>query len=113
MRISDWSSDVCSSDLENCCGGVLLNPVRSLTRGPDGFPVASPNTLLPLLQFLGANHQVAPAGASFIRRQSTTPGVDYRSDTKDWGVSGELGWDFAGATLTSIDRKSTRLNSSH
>src|SRR3546814_10299054 len=82
MRISDWSSDVCSSDLENCCGGVLLNPVRSLTRGPDGFPVASPNTLLPLLQFLGANHQVAPAGASFIRRQSTTPGVDYRSDTK-------------------------------
>src|SRR3546814_8233726 len=44
---------------ENCCGGVLLNPVRSLTRGPDGFPVASPNTLLPLLQFLGANHQVA------------------------------------------------------
>src|SRR3546814_19420122 len=46
---------------ENCCGGVLLNPVRSLTRGPDGFPLASPNTLLPLLQFLGANHPVAPA----------------------------------------------------
>src|SRR3546814_12325731 len=43
---------------ENCCGGVLLNPVRSLTRGPDGFPVASPNTLLPLPQFLGANPQV-------------------------------------------------------
>src|SRR3546814_20692079 len=61
---------------EKCCGGVLLNPVRSLTRGPDGCPVASPNTLLPLLQFLGANHQVAPAGAS-------------------------------------LDRKSTRLNSSH
>ena len=87
---------------ENCCGGVLLNPVRSLTRGPDGAPVASPNTLLPLLQFLGANHQVAPAGDSFVRRQSTTPGVTYRSDTKDWGVSGELDWDFGGATLTSI-----------
>ena len=87
---------------ENCCGGVLLNPVRSLTRGPDGVPVASPNTLLPLLQFLGANHQVAPAGDSFVRRQSTTPGVTYRSDTKDWGVSGELDWDFGAATLTSI-----------
>ncbi|HEV2600172.1 TonB-dependent receptor [Sphingopyxis sp.] len=87
---------------ENCCGGVLLNPVRSLTRGADGFPVASPNTLLPLLQLLGANHQVAPAGQSFIRQQATTPGVPYRSDTKDWGVSGELTWDLGGATLTSI-----------
>src|SRR3546814_17088483 len=76
---------------ENSCGGVLRKPVRSLTRGPYGFPVASPNTLLPLLQFLGAIHQVAPAGASYIRRRSTTPGVDYRSDTKDWGVSGALG----------------------
>lgn len=87
---------------ENCCGGVLLNPVRNLTRGAGGFPVASPNSLLPLLQLLGANHQVPPTGSSFVRRQATTPGVDYRSDTKDWGVSGELNWDFGGATLTSI-----------
>ncbi len=87
---------------ENCCGGILLNPVRNLTRGADGFPVASANTLLPLLQLLGANHQVAPAGSSFVRRQSTTPGVTYRSDTKDWGVSGELDWELGAATLTSI-----------
>jgi outer membrane receptor protein involved in Fe transport len=87
---------------ENCCGGVLLNPVRNLTRGADGFPVASPNTLLPLLQFLGANHQVAPAGESFIRQQANTPGVPYRSDTKDWGVSGELNWELGAATVTSI-----------
>jgi iron complex outermembrane receptor protein len=87
---------------ENCCGGILLNPVRNLTRGPDGFPVASANTLLPLLQLLGANHQVAPVGTSFVRRQSTTPGVTYRSDTKDWGVSGELDWDLGAATLTSV-----------
>jgi len=87
---------------ENCCGGILLNPVRNLTRGADGFPVASANTLLPLLQLLGANHQVAPVGTSFVRRQSTTPGVTYRSDTKDWGVSGELDWDLGAATLTSI-----------
>ncbi|MDO9361534.1 MAG: TonB-dependent receptor [Sphingopyxis sp.] len=87
---------------ENCCGGILLNPVRNLTRGPDGFPVASANTLLPLLQLLGANHQVAPVGTSFVRRQSTTPGVTYRSDTKDWGVSGEFDWDLGAATLTSI-----------
>src|SRR3546814_19335635 len=29
MRISDWSSDVCSSDLDEVCGGFLsINPVR-------------------------------------------------------------------------------------
>ncbi len=87
---------------ENCCGGVLLNPVRSLTRGADGFPVASANTLLPILQALGAAYPVPPLGQSFIRTQSTTPGVDYRSDTRDWGVSGEVNYDLAGATLTSI-----------
>jgi len=87
---------------ENCCGGVLLNPVRNLSRGPDGFPVASANTLLPILQALGANHQVAPANTSFVRRQATTPGVDYRSDSKDWGVSGELTWELGAATLSSI-----------
>lgn len=87
---------------ENCCGGVLLNPVRNLTRGADGFPVASANTLLPVLQALGANHQVPPTGTSFIRTQATTPGVTYRSDTKDWGLSGELSWDLGGASLTSI-----------
>ncbi|MGX7952109.1 TonB-dependent receptor [Tsuneonella sp. HG249] len=87
---------------ENCCGGVLLNPVRNLSRGADGFPVIGPNTLLPILQALGAGHQVPPAGESFVRTQSTTPGVPYRSDTKDWGLSGEVNYDFAGATLTSI-----------
>jgi iron complex outermembrane recepter protein len=64
--------------------------------------VISPNSLLPLLQALGANHQAAPAGTSFVRSQATTPGVDYRSDTKDWGVSGEVEWDLGAATLTSI-----------
>ncbi|RYD45112.1 MAG: TonB-dependent receptor [Sphingomonadales bacterium] len=87
---------------ENCCGGILLNPVRNLARGPDGFPIASANSLLPLLQLLGANHQVPPTGTSFVRRQSTTPGATYRSDTKDWGVSGELDWDLGLGTLTSI-----------
>src|SRR3546814_4021461 len=67
---------------ENCCGGVHLNPVRSLTRGPAGFPVASPNTLLPLLQFLGPNHQVAPAGARFIRSPSTPPAAHHSTGPK-------------------------------
>jgi iron complex outermembrane recepter protein len=87
---------------ENCCGGVLLNPVRNLSRGADGFPVASTNTLLPILQALGANHQVAPANQPFVRRQATTPGFDYRSDSTDWGLSGETTWELGAATLTAI-----------
>jgi iron complex outermembrane recepter protein len=87
---------------ENCCGGVLLNPVRNLSRGPDGFPLASANSLFPLLQAFGANFQVAPAGESFVRAQSTTPGVNYRSDSEDWGLSGELTWQLGAATLTAI-----------
>jgi outer membrane receptor protein involved in Fe transport len=95
---------------ENCCGGVLLNPVRNLSRDVNGLPVASANTLLPLLQAFGANFPVPPAGESFVRAQSTTPGVDYRSDSKDWGVSGELTWDLGGATLTAITAYRDYLN---
>ena len=95
---------------ENCCGGILLNPVRNLSRGADGFPIASANTLLPLLQSFGANFQVAPAGESFIRTQSTTPGVTYRTDSKDWGLSGELTWKLGAATLSAITAYRDYLN---
>ncbi len=99
-----------SKKAENCCGGILLNPVRNLSRGADGFPVASANTLLPLLQAFGANFPVAPAGESFVRTQSTTPGVTYRTDSKDWGLSGELTWKLGDATLTSITAYRDYLN---
>ena len=87
---------------ENCCAGVLLNPVRNLSRAADGSVVIGANSLLPLVQAFGANFQVAPADQSFVRRTATTPGVPYRSDSKDWGLSGELTWDLGGATLTAI-----------
>ena len=87
---------------ENCCGGVLLNPVRNLQRNPDGTVTQSANTLLPLLQFLGANYRVPPQSERFEYSVSTTPGVPYTSDSKDWGVSGELNWDWGGTNLTSI-----------
>lgn len=86
---------------ENCCGAVNLGPVRNLSRNSAGEVVSSPNTLLPLLQVLGANIPVDPKGF-FIREQSTTPGFDYRSDTKDWGFSGELNWNLGAVNLTSI-----------
>lgn len=87
---------------ENCCGAVNLGPNRNLTRlGATGGVAVSANTLLPLLQALGANIQVDPNG-SFVRTQSSTPGFPYRSDSKDWGLSGELNWDLNGAKATSV-----------
>ncbi|MFC3714254.1 TonB-dependent receptor [Sphingoaurantiacus capsulatus] len=87
---------------ENCCGGVYQNPIRNLSRNASGEVVASPNTLAPIMNALGANIQAAPAGQLYVRQTATTPGVPYRSDTKDWGLSGELNWDLDSAKLTSV-----------
>ena len=95
---------------ENCCAGVLLNPVRNLSRAADGSVVIGANSLLPLVQAFGANYQVPPADQTFVRRTATTPGVPYRSDSKDWGLSGELTWDLGGATLTAITAYRDYLN---
>src|SRR3546814_9302618 len=43
MRISDWSSDVCSSDLETAEQWILQShglPTRQLLRASDGVPYA-------------------------------------------------------------------------
>jgi iron complex outermembrane recepter protein len=92
---------------ENCCGGLFQNPIRNLSRiSPTGSGaenvLQTANTLAPLLNLLGANYQFAPAGVPFVRRTATTAGFPYRADSKDWGVSGELNWDFGGAELTSV-----------
>jgi outer membrane receptor protein involved in Fe transport len=84
---------------EECCGAVNLSPNRNLSRDASGNVVISPNTLLPLLTALGAD---IPTGDPFVFKQSITPGVDYGSDVKDWGLSGEVNWDFGAAKLTSI-----------
>src|SRR3546814_17727602 len=36
MRISDWSSDVCSSDLQLASDGILRDPVLSVWRSGSG-----------------------------------------------------------------------------
>lgn len=43
-----------------------------------------------------------PAFARGSRNMAVTPGRDLSEKVKEWGVSGELNWDFGGATLTSI-----------
>jgi iron complex outermembrane recepter protein len=86
---------------ENCCGAVNYGPNQNVT-APGGNLTFGANTLLPVLQALGSNIQVATDGSRFVRRTATTPGVRYIADTKDWGLSGELNWNFGDTKLTGI-----------
>src|SRR3546814_10558221 len=100
MRISDWSSDVCSSDL--LCVPIQTKEVagkvvRSIGGGAliaclaDGLSKETVETL--------ANGIVA-------WRKELAPAVDTRVVFKDSGFADDV-------AKSNIDRKSTRLNSSH
>lgn len=87
---------------ENCCGAVFQNPIQTLRRGTTGVGF-EPNLLFNTLTALGANYQLpTSANTPFVRRTATTPGFPYRSDTTDYGISGELNWDLGGVKLTSV-----------
>src|SRR3546814_4821977 len=101
MRISDWSSDVCSSDL---------------TASQASKPPPKPASLAPARrspQLLSCMSSPLPQfdGKDFVRGLSTAPGV-YRMFAADDSV---LYVGKAGALKKRVarDRKSTRLNSSH
>ncbi len=87
---------------EICCGAVNYGPTQNITRDSAGNLVFSANTILPIIQALGGNIPVAAPPSKFVRSQSTTPGFNYISNTKDYGVSSEGTWDFGAATLTGI-----------
>src|SRR3546814_6110718 len=108
MRISDWSSDVCSSDLP------LLYPRRPLPTGPapeaalvlsvmrqesEFYPRArSPVGALGLMQLM-------PETARHVARRMGLPSSrDRLTEDPDYNI--RLGQAY-------LDRKSTRLNSSH
>jgi iron complex outermembrane recepter protein len=90
-----------SKRTELCCGAVNNGPNQnvSLLAGNLNF---TPNTLLPIIQALGGNIPVATGDRRFVRAQATSPGFNYTSNTKDWGISSEFNWDLGGAKLTSI-----------
>src|SRR3546814_3041499 len=111
MRISDWSSDVCSSDLladaERPSLGVVLagnrRPRHWATGKAQGFDAFDAKTeALALLSAAGApvdNLQVfGEAGAAWHPGQSGTLRLGPKTVLAAFGM---------------VDRKSTRLNSSH
>src|SRR3546814_3251061 len=105
MRISDWSSDVCSSDLHdgpvllsNLLDGALTELSTEQDRNPtsDGF------------LYSGNRHESVPRGLFLDRRLTPlerNAWQVFRLLLNDDGVTAFPTYD--------QDRKSTRLNSSH
>jgi len=75
--------------------GNLTNPATPLTTGlPNG------NNIINVLRDLGQN--TAAFSQGYSRNISVTPGRGFGGKTRDWGLSGQIDWDFGGAKLTSI-----------
>src|SRR3546814_4139687 len=119
MRISDWSSDVCSSDLalsvrliadytfrdERCCAAIYVdNSVNPYIGGlnnpsslpyPPGTPIGdNENSIIQVLTDMGQDPSAFSQGYS--RDISVTPGRSYAGKTKDYGFSGQIDYDFGG-----------------
>ena len=99
---------------EACCAATFVQPdFAPLARVSPGFdPFAYPvsgspaltstgNAIPNVLLGLGQN-PAALTQSTFDRNIYVTPGRSYDGETEDWGVSGELNWDFGNVNLTSI-----------
>src|SRR3546814_8859121 len=97
MRISDWSSDVCSSDLQ--LRFATRNFVDAMS--PTNFPATNPQVLEKTIETRGENllKGLANMLADLGKGQLT------HTDSDAFEVGGNI--------ATTPDRKSTRLNSSH
>jgi len=99
---------------ERCCGAVYvddsvnsnigpLNEVANPLLQPGAIPPRtndSGNNIVNVLRDLGQDLGALHSG--YDRNISVTPGRDYTGTTKDYGLSGEINYDFGAATLTSI-----------
>src|SRR3546814_3373744 len=98
MRISDWSSDVCSSDL-GCGAGLLAEPLARMGAKVTGVDAAPEN-------IAAARDHAAGQGlaiAYFAGELGALPPATFDLVTSMEVVE----------HVTDPDRKSTRLNSSH
>ena len=99
---------------EACCAATFVQPdFAPLARVSPGLnPFARPtggspaltstgNPIVNILLGLGQNPN-ALTQSTFNRDIYITPGRSYDGETEDYGVSGELNWDFGNVTLTSI-----------
>src|SRR3546814_3993305 len=111
MRISDWSSDVCSSDLL-----VLIDPAGALVRQveaaqPEVVLINLENPSRDLLEdFFAMSRALARPIAMFVDQSD----AEATGAAIDAGVSAYVVDGLSKQRIKPvIDRKSTRLNSSH
>src|SRR3546814_3555827 len=108
MRISDWSSDVCSSDLYLTVSGQNSN---NSVRVPNAFieAVLNDDSWSLIRRTDGRVHKKVKARdlwdrISYAAWSCADPGMQYDTTINEWHTCPASG---------RIDRKSTRLNSSH
>src|SRR3546814_6181789 len=98
MRISDWSSDVCSSDLVDYYGQEVTDALAVCNRFPDA---AQDGRLAVRLDTHGGRYvEGLDPQASYAVLERHVPNA-----IRQYRTEAELRW--------LVDRKSTRLNSSH
>src|SRR3546814_7867229 len=111
MRISDWSSDVCSSDLLAALGTraeidgdeLVVNGAKIWT---SYAAIADYQELLCRTEAGGRKH----SGISWVICPMDTPGIELRPILT---MVGPNAFHFCQVFYNDVDRKSTRLNSSH
>jgi iron complex outermembrane recepter protein len=81
---------------EECCGATYL-PGQNVTN-VGGNLVFAPNSIAGIERALGGTIN----DNTFNRVTALTSGVNFNTPVKDWGISGEVTYDFGGANLTSI-----------
>src|SRR3546814_5611006 len=117
MRTSDWSSDVCSSDLEELeFEAAIGRNVRQL-RQQQGLTVAEMATRVGISKAMMSKIENAQTSCSLSTLALLAKGFDVPVTSLFRGADVERPAAFVtagtGARIVCEDRKSTRLNSSH
>src|SRR3546814_10609392 len=108
MRISDWSSDVCSSDLQQATAKALREGMIRYDRGKGwSGPIATIEADDQWASRLASSFKTVDYADWRIAAVLSKTGSEARIGFAD-GSTGRLP-----ASAAQIDRKSTRLNSSH
>jgi outer membrane receptor protein involved in Fe transport len=84
---------------ESCCASAFL-PFRTVTfnAANQSVNISPNNNIVKIVRGLGG----VISDDTYARETSITPGRSYDGKVTDWGLSGQVDWDFGGASLTSI-----------